>query len=138
MPDYSSDRPYPPTTDRPLTTLFTELTQETVSLFRKEIQLARSELTDKARQAGRGATEIAIGAILLLVAVGALAAAAILGLSLVVQPWLAALIVAGVVALIGGILVAVGLSNVKSDNLAPRRTMDSLRDNTRWAKEQLR
>lgn len=136
MPDYSSDRPY--TSERPLTTLFTELTQETVSLFRKEIQLARSELTDKARQAGRGATEIAIGAILLLVAVGALAAAAILGLSLVVQPWLAALIVAGVVALIGGILVAVGLSNVKSDNLAPRRTMDSLRDNTRWAKEQLR
>ena len=126
------------TSDRPLSTLFSELTQETVSLFRKEIQLARSELTDKARQAGRGAAEIAIGAVLLLVAVGALAAAAILGLSQVMQPWLAALIVAGVLALVGGILVATGLSNVRTGNLAPRRTMDTLRDNTRWAKEQLR
>lgn len=124
--------------ERPLASLFGELSQETMSLFRKEIQLARSELTDKARQAGRGAAEIAAGAVLLLVALGALAAAAILGLSQVVQPWLAALIVGGVLALVGGIVVASGLSNVRTGNLAPRRTMDSLRDNTRWAKEQLR
>lgn len=124
--------------ERPLTTLFSELTQETISLFRKEIQLARSELTDKARQAGRGAAEIAAGAVLLLVALGALAAAAILGLAQVMQPWLAALIVGGGLALVGGIVVASGLANVRTGNLAPRRTMDSLRDNTRWAKEQLR
>ncbi|MGE5476060.1 MAG: phage holin family protein [Bacteroidales bacterium] len=124
--------------DRPLATLFSELTQETISLFRKEIQLARSELTDKARQAGRGAAEIAAGAVVLLAALGALTAAAILGLSQVVQPWLAALIVGGALLLIGGVVLASGLSNVRSGNLAPRRTMDTLRDNTRWAKEQLR
>lgn len=124
--------------ERPLTALFSELTQETMSLFRKEIQLARSELTDKARQAGRGAVEIAAGAIVLLVALGALTAAAILGLSQVVQPWLAALIIGAGLAVVGGIVVAGGLSNMRSGNLAPRRTMDTLRDNTRWAKEQLR
>lgn len=124
--------------ERPLTTLFSELTQETMSLFRKEIQLARSELTDKARQAGRGAAEIAAGAVLLLVALGALAAAAILGLATVVQPWLAAVIVGVVLALIGGIVLSSGVSNVRTNSLAPHRTMDTLRDNTRWAKEQLR
>lgn len=124
--------------ERPLTTLFSELTQETMSLFRKEIQLARSEITDKARQAGRGAVEIAAGAILLLVALGALTAAAILGLSHVVQPWLAALIIGAALAVVGGIVVAGGLSNMRGGNLAPRRTMDTMRDNTRWAKEQLR
>lgn len=124
--------------ERPLTTLFSELTQETMSLFRKEIQLARSELTDKARQAGRGAAEIAAGAVLLLVALGALAAAAILGLATVVQPWLAAVIVGVVLALIGGIVLSSGVSNVRTNRLAPHRTMDTLRDNTRWAKEQLR
>jgi hypothetical protein len=124
--------------DRSLATLFSELTQETISLFRKEIQLARSELTDKARQAGRGAAEIAAGAVVLLAALGALTAAAILGLAHVVQPWLAALIVGGVLLLIGGVALASGLSNVRTGNLAPRRTMDTLRDNTRWAKEQLR
>lgn len=124
--------------ERPLTALFSELTQETMSLFRQEIRLARTELTDKARQAGRGAAEIAVGAVLLLVAVGALAAAAILGLSTVVQPWLAALVVAAVLLVIGIAVLLNGRANMRTGNLAPRRTMDSLRDNTRWAKEQLR
>ena len=126
------------TPDRPLSSLFSELTQETASLFRQEIRLARAELTDKAHQAGRGAAEIAAGAVILLVALGALAAAAILGLALVVEPWLAALIVGAVLVLVGGIVVASGLSNLRTGNLAPHRTMGTLRDNTRWAKEQLR
>lgn len=124
--------------DRPLSSLFTELTRETATLFRNEIRLARTELADKARQAGRGATEIAVGGVLLLVALHALAAAAILGLALVLDPWLAAVIVALVVAAAGGLILARGLVNIRSDRLAPTRTMDSLRDNTRWAKEQLR
>lgn len=124
--------------ERPLTSLFSELTQEASSLFRQEIRLARAELTDKARQAGRGAAEIVVGAVVLLLAVGVLAAAAVLGLATVVQPWLAALIVAAALALIGGVVLVAGLSNVRTGKLAPRRTMDTLRDNTRWAKEQLR
>jgi|AGTN01.1.fsa_nt_gi Protein of unknown function (DUF1469). len=124
--------------DRPLASLLTELTRETATLFRNEIRLAKTELADKARQAGRGATEIAVGGVLLLVALHALAAAAILGLALVVEPWLAAVIVAVAVAVAGGLILARGLVNVRSDRLAPTRTMESLRDNTRWAKEQLR
>lgn len=124
--------------DRPLSSLFSELTRETASLLRQEIRLARAELSDKAHQAGRGAAEIAIGGLLLFVALLALAAAAVLGLMLVVQPWAAALIVAAVVALVGGVVLAQGLAAVRTGNLAPKRTMDSLRDNTRWAKEQLR
>lgn len=124
--------------DRPLSSLFTELTRETASLFRQEIRLAKAELSDKARQAGRGAAEIAIGGVLLFVALLALAATAVLALMNVVQPWLAALIVAVVVGLIGIVVLSKGLSNVRSGNLAPKRTIDSLRDNTRWAKEQLR
>jgi Flp pilus assembly protein TadB len=124
--------------DRPLASLISELTQETASLFRQELRLARTEFSDKARQAGRGATEIAVGGVLMLVALGALCAAAILALAMVVKPWLAALIVAVAVALIGLVVLARGISNIRTGNLAPRRTMDSLRDSTRWAKEQLR
>jgi hypothetical protein len=124
--------------DRPLGTLINELTRETASLFRQEIRLARAEISDKARQAGRGAAEIAVGGVMLLVALGALAAAAILALAMVVKPWLAALIVAVAVALVGVVVLARGISNVRGGNLAPRRTMDSLRDSAHWAKEQLR
>lgn len=124
--------------DRPLASLFSELTRETASLFRNEIRLAKTELAGKARQAGRGATEIAVGGVLLLVALHALAAAAILALALVLEPWLAAVAVAIVVAVAGGLILARGLVNIRSGRLAPQRTMDTLRDNTRWAKEQLR
>jgi len=124
--------------DRPLSSLFTELTRETADLFRSEIRLAKAEIGDKARQAGRGAAEIAAGGLILFVALQALAATAILALIAVVEPWLAALIVTVVLALIGAVVLSKGLHNVKSDSLAPKKTMDSLRDNTRWAKEQMR
>lgn len=124
--------------DRSLGSLFTELTRETATLFRQEIRLAKAELTDKAKQAGRGAAELVVGGLVVFLALQALVAAAILALALVVQPWLAALIVGIAVALIGTVALARGLANIRSDNLAPKRTIDSLRDNTRWAKEQLR
>ncbi len=124
--------------DRPLSSLFTELTRETGDLFRNEIRLAKAEMGDKARQAGRGAAEIAAGGLILFVALQALAATAVLALINVVQPWLAALIVAVVLALVGVVVLSMGLRSIKTDNLAPKRTMESLRDNTRWAKEQLR
>lgn len=126
------------TPDRPLGSLFAELTQETAALFRHEVLLAKTELADKARQAGRGATEIAVGGVVLLVALHVLAATAVLALMTVMQPWLAALIVTVVVAAAGCLVLFRGLGNVRASNLAPRRTMDTLRDNTHWAKEQLR
>lgn len=124
--------------DRSLGSLFTELTRETATLFRQEVALAKAELADKAKQAGRGAAEVAIGGLVLFVALQALVATAILGLANVVESWLAALIVAVVLALVGIVVLARGLANVRSESLTPKRTIDSLRDNTRWAKEQLR
>ncbi|HTH15936.1 MAG TPA: phage holin family protein [Magnetospirillum sp.] len=125
-------------TERPLGSLFSDLTQETASLFRNELRLARAELTNKARQARRGAAEVAVSVVFFLVGLGVLAAAAVLGLAIVVQPWLAAVIVGVVALIIGGVLLAVGLRSMRANSLAPRRTMGTLRDNTRWAREQLR
>jgi hypothetical protein len=56
----------------------------------------------------------------------------------VVEPWLSALIVALAVALVGALLLSKGLSSLKGHNLKPQRTIDTLRGNARWAKEQLR
>lgn len=124
--------------DRSLGSLFTELSRELGTLVRKEIQLAKTEATEKARQAGSGAALVAIGGVLLLVALLALATTAILALSEVVAPWLAALIVAVVVALVGIVVLSKGLSNLRGENLTPRRTLETIRANTQWAKEQLR
>jgi uncharacterized membrane protein len=53
------------------------------------------------------------------------------------EPWLAALIVGGVVTLIGVILVAMGKSRLNARNLQPTRTLATLQDDKRWAKDQL-
>lgn len=124
--------------ERSLGSLFTDLTRETGTLFRQEVELAKTEMTEKVRQATSGIVASAVGGLLLFVAVQALAAAAILGLSTRVQPWLAAVIVAVAVALVGAVVLAKGIANLKGENLAPRRTLDTLRANSRWAREQMR
>lgn len=124
--------------ERPLASLFTELTRETATLLRQEVQLARTELTEKIGQAGWGLAATVAGGLLLFVAVQALAAAAVLGLATRIEPWQAALLVGIAVALVGGAVLAKGIANLKGRNLAPRRTLESLRDSTRWAKERMR
>lgn len=124
--------------DRSLGSLFNELTRETSTLFRQEIQLVKAEVTEKARQAGTGAAMTAAGGLILFVAVLSLVATAIIGLSYVMEPWAAALLVTVVVAIIGGIVLAKGLSNLKGEKLAPRRTIDTMRANAQFAREQLR
>lgn len=125
-------------TARPLASLFSELTQGTTQLFRKEIELARAEMSQKISQVGSGAAEIAIGGLTLFVALQALVAAAIIGLSFVLEWWLAALVVGVALAIVGGIVLARGLSNVKGENLAPRRTIESLKGNAVWARQEVR
>ncbi|CAA7619423.1 phage holin family protein [Magnetospirillum sp. UT-4] len=124
--------------DRSLAGLFGELTRETAQLFRQEIDLAKAELAEKARQAGWGAAELITGGLVLFVAFQALVAAAILGLATVIALWAAAAVVGLALAVIGAAVLARGLAAMRGENLTLRRTFETFRDNTRWAKEQLR
>lgn len=124
--------------DRSLGSLFTELTRETTTLFRQEIHLARTEMAEKVRQARTGLVAAAVGGLLLFVAFQALVATAVIALAAVVDWWLAALIVAVAVALVGAVALSRGLSSLRGDSLSPRRTLDTLRGNARWAREQMR
>ncbi|MBW7849677.1 MAG: phage holin family protein [Rhodospirillales bacterium] len=118
--------------------LVSQLTFETASLFRKEIELARSELSQKVSQAGSGLISTGIGGIILFIGIQALVASAILGLALFVDWWLAALIVGVVITVIGALILRSGIAKLKAGNLVPRRTIGTLRENTHWAREQLR
>jgi hypothetical protein len=123
--------------ERSLTALLAELTRETTTLLRSEVQLARTEITDNIRRAGSGLALAAAAAVVLLVALQTLAAAAVLGLATAIDDWAAALAIGAVIAVIGIAMLIRGLTNLRRDSLTPRRTLDSLRAGTRWAKEQL-
>jgi len=118
--------------------LFSDLSRETTTLVRQEVQLAKAELTQSATEAARG-----IG---MLVAGGAVAYAGLLFLLLAIvfglieagwDAWVSALVVGLVVVAIGAILVLRARESLKPANLAPRRTVETLKEDQEWAKEQI-
>jgi len=123
--------------DRPLTGLLTELAQETTTLVRKEVELAKAEVSEKVTQATSGAVSLAAGGMVAFAGVLFLLLALTFFLATMMDPWLAALIVGGVVTVIGIILVSMGKSKLSARNLQPNRTIATLQDDKRWAKEQL-
>jgi hypothetical protein len=124
--------------ERSLGDLFSDLSRETTTLVRKEVQLAKAELTQSATEAARG-----IG---MLVAGGAVAYAGLLFLLLAIvfglievgwDPWVSALVVGLVVVAIGAILVLRARESLKPANLAPQKTVETLKEDAAWAKEQI-
>jgi hypothetical protein len=124
--------------ERSLGDLFTELARETSTLARQEVQLAKAELTQSAAEAGRGIAFLAAGGAVAYAGFLAILAAVIVGLwQLGIEPWLAALIVGVVVAAVGAILVMRARDALKASNLAPTKTVASLKEDKEWVKEQV-
>jgi hypothetical protein len=135
-------RMYSSKEDRSFGSLFTELTQETTTLVQQEVALAKAEMSEKISQVGSGLATLIIGGFILFAGLLKLLDAAIFGIAELLPPdltpWLAALIVGVVVAIIGAVMLQKGRSNLKSGNLAPRRTAASLRRDKEFAEEQIR
>lgn len=124
--------------DRSLGDLFGDLSRETSTLLRQEVALAKSELTQKAGQVGRDVGFLVAGGAVAYAGFLAILAAVIIALAIVLPWWLAALIVGLVVVGIGYLLVQKGLSSLKHEDLAPRQTIETMKENLEWAKEQVR
>lgn len=122
-----------PADNRTLGELMGELSRETGTLVRKELELATTEMTAKLREvAVHGALASTGGALLhagLLVVLAALVAGLVqMGL----QPWLAALIVAAVTMTVGFVLMNRGVTGLRQTQFAPRQTIETLKENARW------
>ena len=119
--------------------LFSNLANEVIVLVRKESELAKVEMREKSRQAMGAAASIAIAGAVLFSGFLVLLAAAVFGLNTVLPPattpWLSALIVGGVVTLVGLIMLQAGRSKLKQESLMPSRTLASLRRDKSLARE---
>jgi uncharacterized membrane protein YqjE len=108
--------------------LVNRLTQQTTELVRSEIQLAKIEMTEKAKHAGVGAGLFGGAGIIALYGVGTLLATIILALSLVMDAWLAALIVTVVLFIIAGVAALMGKKQVsQATPAAPEKTIDNVK-----------
>jgi hypothetical protein len=115
----------------PMAQLLKRLSDQASLLVREEVALAKAELAEKGRRAGRGAGMFGGAAACALYGLGALVTAAILALSLALASWLAALI-AGIAALAGRRQVQ------QATPPMPEQTVETVKEDVRWAKTRAR
>jgi hypothetical protein len=133
---------YSTSNDRSLGALFADLMRKTTSLVQQEVALARTEASEKVSQLGSGLVVLVIGGLVLFAGLLKLLDAAIYGLGNLMQDdlalWLPALIVGGIVAIIGVIMLQKGRRNLQPRNLAPQRTAESLQRDAELIREHVR
>ena len=119
--------------ERSLGELFAELSRETGVLVRKEVELATTEMTAKARTAAAHVGTISVGGALAHAGLLVLLAAFVIGLTqLGVTAWLSATIVALVTIGVGYALATKGLARLRQTNFAPAQTIETLKETATW------
>jgi hypothetical protein len=116
--------------------LVQDLSRQTSTLIRQEMRLAQAELTEKGRHAGKGAGMFGGAGLVALYGVGALIAAAILGLATVIEPWIAAAAIGAGLLLVAGILALTGKKEL--DEIGPpkpEQAMESVQRDVQTVKE---
>lgn len=119
--------------------LVRQLSEQTTTLVRKEIELAKAELAEKGKAAGQGAGMFGGAAVVALLALGALTSTIIAVLDKAMDLWVAALIVTAVYAAVATALAIAGRERVKEGMPpAPEQTVETVKEDVQWAKSQAR
>jgi len=133
--------------ERSLGDLFSELATETSTLVRQEVSLAQVELTQKATRVGKEVGFLVVGGAVGYAALLVILAAVVIGLtqlisslsgwSTITSAWIASAIVGVIVAGVAYFLVTGALTTLKNTDLAPRRTIESVKEDAQWIKDQV-
>jgi hypothetical protein len=125
--------------DRSLGELVQDLSRQTSTLIRQEMRLAQAELAEKGRHATKGAGMFGGAGVVALYGVGALVAAAIIGLSTVLEPWIAAAAIGAALLLVGGILALTGKKEIEEAGPAkPQLALESMQRDVETVKARAR
>lgn len=124
--------------ERSLGELVSDLTRDTRMLIRQEIELATTELSEKAARKGKDAAMMAAGGFLAYVGALVLLAALVIGLGHLIGYGWSALIVGAIVTGAGVMILLAGKKDMQRTNLSPDRTKRSIKETKLWLKEQTR
>ena len=121
--------------ERPLGEVARDLTRDLSLLVRQEVELAKSEMAEKGRVAAPGLGMIGGAGVVGLMAAGALTAFLVLVLSIVLDEWLAALLVGLVLAAVAFLLAKQGKERVEEAGTpVPEQTIETVKEDVEWAK----
>jgi uncharacterized membrane protein YqjE len=123
--------------ERPIGELLKQLSQETTTLVKQELDLAKAEVAQKGQQAGKGVGMFGGAGVLGLLALGSFTAFLIMLLDGAMPNWAAALVVTAVYAAIAGVLALQGRNKVKEATPpVPEQAVESVKEDVQWAKTQ--
>jgi hypothetical protein len=126
-------------TDLSIGDLFADLTRDMGTLVRQEVQLAKTEMSQKASEVGKDVAGMAIGGAIAYAGFLVLLAALVIVLDSIGLPmWLSALLIGLVVLGVGAFLIMRGRDALKRTEIAPRQTIESIKEDAEWVKEQTR
>ena len=125
-------------TEKPLGELFSDLASEMSNLVRQEVNLAKVEVGQKAKHVGRNIGYLVVGGAIAYAALLAVIAAIILLLDNVMPSWGASLLVGVVVAGIGWLLIGKAVSALQQTDVTPRETVETLKEDAAWVKQQIK
>lgn len=131
--------------ERSIGQLLKELRDETTTLLRQEVDLAKAEMSEKASRAGKNLGALAVGGGVAFLGALALLAAVVYGLTSILNQfmsvgvaiWLAPLIVGLVLAAVGYSMLQKALAALKQESLTPQRTTQTLQENKEWLKARM-
>src|SRR4029077_17875789 len=123
--------------ERSIGELFGDLTRDMSTLIRQETRLATTEMTQKAALAGKSAGVILGVALIAYAGFFALLWAIVYGLTSLGLPiWASFLIVAIIALAVGGVMAWRGYDTLKKTDFVPRQTVETIKEDAQWAKEQ--
>ena len=120
--------------ERPIGDLVKELSSQTSTLVRQEIELARAEVQQKGKLAGKGAGMLGGAAIAALLALGALSAGLVALLDKAMATWVAALIVMALWAIVALVLAKAGQKSLQKATPPAPQTVETVKEDIQWAK----
>ena len=121
--------------ERSIGELFGKLSTETSTLIRQEMALARAELTEKGKEAGKGAGLFGGAGAVGLLGAGAITAGIILLLDLAIAAWLAAIVVGVIYVAVAAFLGLKGRDRIQAATPPiPEQTVDTVKEDVEWAK----
>ncbi len=119
--------------------LFRQLAQDSATLVRQEMTLAKAELKNNVRSVARDAAMVAVGGVLALVGVIVLIAFLVVAVGDALDNyWLGALIVGVLFLLVGGLLAMSNLKKLKHEEVAPTRTLETLKEDKQWLQSEIK
>jgi uncharacterized membrane protein YqjE len=124
--------------DRPIGDLLKQLSEQTTTLVRQELELAKAEVGEKGKKAGAGAGMFGGAGVSALLGLGALTAAAITLLDNAMSTQLAALIVSVVWFAVAGVLALQGRNKVQEATPpVPEQATASVKEDVQWARSRV-